>query len=349
MFSMRSYETNDYSITKDGNFQLMLSRLIASDFSEITVCLPDKCSDFKEFVEFAAAKFTFRSIDFEFLKYGANAAETRSVFWDLNAGYFGGDLSAYDVLITDITGYQGDLPFINNFNITKLPELERPYIDKFFDQDLASIRDSLFTTVINPRQREYILEVDPSLENKVVAYTKVAHSSLMPLDHKTRLLRGSNVIFWPFRISDKAYKFDEFLAMYEAKKLYEHFDLMITDPNDSYTGNSEHVTKVPMKTKEDYYKVLRCCPIVVMLDDIDTVLHPGTIEFFYYMCRVITFKNRLIGHTRMVDSIDDIGDKLHESLYNLTSIRVDDFYYSYNEVSEMYCVETIKKAIANSK
>jgi hypothetical protein len=357
IFSMRSYDTGMYSILKDGNFQLTLSRILASDFDSITVAYPTDSSDFEEFEQRVADLANGRNIYFQPMHYGANAVETREKFWTLNYDFFYSELILdYDLLITDITGYAGtmsyDIPFINNFNITKLPELDRPYIDKFFETDIKNIEAeaSLFTTVINPRQREYILQVAPHLKDKVVAYTKVAHYDLMPTgDHKTRVFDTAfsmRTIFWPFRISDKAYKWDQFLEMFIENKLDKRYKIVITDPNDSYKGDHKFVKKVKM-TKDEYYEYLLKKPIIVMLDEIDTVLHPGTIEFFFYGCNVITLLNELVGNEHQVESISQIPQKLNELGYN-SPTNTRDFVYWPKEVSEHYNKNNIEQCVQNS-
>jgi hypothetical protein len=234
IFSMRSYETSQYSICKDGNFQLTFARIIASDFDSIVVTVPYQESDLQEFKEQNKELLKDRDITFQYMFYGTNAVDTRKTFWTQNAKsiYFG-LFEDFDLVITDITGYPGKTHYINNFNVTKLPELDRPYIDEFFQQDLKAMDGALFTTVINPRQREYILEKVPHLKDKVFAYTKVAHSQMMPSDHQTRIFTPLREIFWPFRISDKAYKFNEFVEMFVEQKLDRKYKIVITDPNDS--------------------------------------------------------------------------------------------------------------------
>jgi len=345
IFSMRSYDTGQYAINKDGNFQLSLSRILASNFDSIVIAVPYDCSDFYEFHARIKPLVNGRDITFKFLKYGANAVETRRTFWKDNQDYFfSEDILDFDLLITDISGYEGtmsyDIPFINNFNITKLPELNRPYIDEFFEQDLRSMKAALFTTVINPRQRDYILEVEPILADRVFAYTKVAHWHLMPQNHQTRLYKPNRTIFWPFRISDKAYKFNEFLEVFEASKMHKRFELVITDPNDSFTGEQPYIKKIK-PSKDEYYKILQDMPIVIMLDDIDTVLHPGTIEFFHYGCQVITFENDLLPHKNMVHSIEDIPAKLQAIEYDRPSMI--NFVYGPSEISTLYCKEFVEK------
>lgn len=368
IFSMRSYETGKYAITKDGNFQLTLARVMASNFSDITICIPEEVSDQKAFMKMFVDGYTYShhltkktKIKFQPLKYGVNAVETRQQFWKMNQEFFYSEsILDYDLVITDITGYSGamsyDLPFINNFNITKLPELDRPYIDQFFDLDLESIEKSLFTTVINPRQKEYIVEVAPHLADKVKVLTKVVSRVMTPrqvkMSRSTYPGIDTNTVFWPFRISDKSYRFEEFLEHFAPLALSHsaNIRLVVTDPND--TLKQETLDKYPfivkMKpSKEDYYKILEVNPIVVMLDDIDTVLHPGTIEFFEYGCPVITLASKLLPTSHEVASISEISTVIidlleYDTEYEI-SFELDDFVYDYNEICSLFNEDNINE------
>ncbi len=327
MFSMRRYTDGKYSVLKDGNFQLSIARAYASDFEEVRIALPHDACDIEETlekfkVEIDSGKFVF--IPFT---YGVNAANTREVFWGTNWCAIWFAQKGCDVLITDITGYPGTLPVIYNFNITKLPELDRPYIDKFFETDLWSIEHSLFTTVLNPRQKEYIVEVRPDLADKVLVHTKCAHENLLPISGDVEEL-PSKMIFWPFRLSDKAYKWDEFKEAFESS-IYKGYTVVITDPNETSGDLPPYVVKIK-PTKEEYYKILQSKPIVVMLDDIDTVLHPGTIEFFHYGCPVIAFNAALIGNKNSITDLNQLSMALSNVVYNRTSMH--SFVYSKDEV-----------------
>ena len=216
--------------------------------------------------------------------------------------------------------------------ITKLPELNRPYIDKFFETDLKSIEQSLFTTVINPRQREYILEVRPDLIDKVIVDTKCAHADLLP-GHKV-WPADPKMIFWPFRISDKAYLFAEFIEAFEELGLHEDgWHITITDPNDTLAVTRPYITAIK-PTKEEYYRILASQPVIVMLDDIDTVLHPGTIEFFHYGCPVITFSSNLIPNLNTIPDLRWLRKELEDLEYN--GVDMTPFVYSHGEIDPLY-------------
>jgi hypothetical protein len=125
---------------------------------------------------------------------------------------------------------------------------------------------------------------------------------------------------------------------------------VVTDPND--TLKQETLDKYPfivkMKpSKEDYYKILEVNPIVVMLDDIDTVLHPGTIEFFEYGCPVITLASKLLPTSHEVASISEISTVIidlleYDTEYEI-SFELDDFVYDYNEICSLFNEDNINE------
>lgn len=338
IFSMRSYKTGKYSILKDGNFQLAMSRVLASDFDAVTVTVPDDASDFEETIK----RFEMHTkVNFVEAKYGENAVQTRKSFWDQNQRL---EMLDIDILITDITGYPGKSPVIYNFNITKLPELNRPYIDSFFEADILSIRNSLFTTVLNPRQKEYIVEQFPELDDKVKVYLKCASQNLLP--RSLQVLANPKYIFWPFRLSDKAYRWDEFIEVFERAELQKlGYTVTITDPNESSKNLPAYVRKIE-PTKEQYYDILSSKPCVIMLDDIDTVLHPGTIELFFYGCQVISFESSLIDNPNSVKSIVDIPKKLSNLMYDC--VDVSEFVFG-DDVSSVYNKVYITDKLAKGK
>ena len=74
-----------------------------------------------------------------------------------------------------------------------------------------------------------------------------------------------------------------------------------------------------------------------MLDDIDTVLHPGTIEFFYYGCPTITFGAKLLHNPNAIPTIDMLASALSDDIINYDR-RADltPFVYSIGEIDMLY-------------
>jgi hypothetical protein len=209
--------------------------------------------------------------------------------------------------------------------------------------------------VINPRQAEYLVQMYPALKDKVIAYTKVSHEAMLPKFYEIALFnpfapkRSANRdIFWPFRISDKAYKFEECMDALVKAGLHRRFKVTITDPNDTFKGELAEkypfVKKVKL-SKAEYYEELQKQPVVIMLDEIDTVLHPGTIEFFHYNCKVITLLSDLLPHENQVETVDQVPQKLLSLVYNEKHTDITAFEYAYGEVSNLYNKNNIETCV----
>lgn len=278
IYSMRDHESGLYSLLKDGNLQLHLSRMSKDDY----LAVPTNTSDYFNFLSLGlvdASKIVR-------LVYGSNAYDTRKNFWKYNALNVNYMCEAYNLgLVTDITGFKGEVKTLSyNFNITSYPELDRPYIDEFLEIDVKSVNSSNKTTVLNYRQKEVLVEngADPS---KIEINTKVLKPELIDIlsegdpifDYKEKY---KNYIFFPFRISDKAYNFEQVV-----NKHRDHW-IIITDPNNSYDGNYPNVVKIEIN-KNEYYRILKAKPTIVYNENPELVLHPGLAELIYFDCNIL--------------------------------------------------------------
>jgi hypothetical protein len=144
--------------------------------------------------------------------------------------------------------------------------------------------------------------------------------------------KPAKMIFWPFRISDKAYQWTQFLEAFEKQELdKDGWIVLATDPNDTLQTDASFVMTVK-PTKEQYYQILSTRPIVVMLDDIDTVLHPGTIEFLHYRCPIVTYKSGLIHNPNAIDNLEQLSDALTNLEYSVIDSKP--FVYGLTEVDQ---------------
>ena len=273
MYSMRSYETGKYSILKDGNFKLHINRM---DWDKDYIVVPDKISDLDEFLELGIIPVN----QLIFGNYGENAYDTRKNFWKNNDINF--EAIGFDV-VTDITGYPYKTNFVNNFNITKDPNTPRWYIDEFIDKDIDSIQRARNTFVLNQGQKDYLLSLDPKLKitvsQKVIRkeYFDKVGVDIPPLDFHCD-------IFFPFRLSDPAYKFDEVVENNPDKTI------LITDPNDSFEKlfKSKKYSNVVKKrfTKREYYGIIATRPRIIYNEDPQEIFHPGLADFIYFGCDI---------------------------------------------------------------
>ena len=77
IYSMRSYETGEYSILKDGNFKLQLNRM---NWDKDILFIPQNTSDLNEFLDLGILPRD----QIKTANYGENAYETRKMFWKEN-------------------------------------------------------------------------------------------------------------------------------------------------------------------------------------------------------------------------------------------------------------------------
>lgn len=272
ILSMRSYETGQYAILKDGNFQLHLHRANPGD----VITYPRNASDIKE------CERLFPEFKFVPLWYKDNAYNTRKYFWSENEFVVDSLIAYYDCdfLITDITGYDGAFDVEFNFNITADPNKPRFYIDEFLKTDMLSVNRSLQTTVLNERQKEVLINAGAD-GNKIIVTQKVIRPSIMQRlvgDLAPIHLDG---IFHPFRISDPCYRFEQVVecAIQLGQPLY------ITDPNNSFDRNKypeEALIRIFKPTKTEYYQILKGRPKIQYFENPEEVFHPGLGEFIYF-------------------------------------------------------------------
>lgn len=273
IFSMRSYETGEYAVLKDGNFQLHLHRATPGD---IITC-PKNSSDIDE------CRRLFPEFEFVPLNYRENAYSTRKYFWNENQFVVDSLVDYYDCygVITDITGYDGEHDVFFNFNITKDPSVPRSYIDEFIDIDVESVNRSVWTKVLNQCQKDVLVAHGAKAEY-IFVDTRVIRPSVMERfvkDTPTFVL--NDTIFHPFRISDKCYRFEQVVECAIKSRL----KLVITDPNDTFDRNhypEEAVIHVNKVSKLDYYSILKGQPRIVYFEDPEKVFHPGLAEFIYF-------------------------------------------------------------------
>lgn len=273
IYSMRSYETGLYSILKDGNFKLHINRIENNDI----LVIPSNSSDKEEFLSLGLHSNIIE------VEYFSNAEENRKKFWSKYQQYFDSfNLS----ILTDITGYTGNQDLYNNFNITYNPKIIRPYIDKFFDVDTLSVLKSIKTTVLNHNQKDSFIdnnyqELSIYLKSKLEVNQKVISKRYFDLVGTKQINIPKFDIFFPFRLTDKAYKFEKTVEKYKDKII------LITDPNSSYSANYENV-KVIKPTKPEYYYILSKRPTIIYNEDPELVFHPGVADFIYFKCNIVS-------------------------------------------------------------
>lgn len=277
---MRSYETGLYDVSKDGNFQLHISRANPGD----AVAFPKN--------SIGIDQFTDLGLTFLPMEYGINAYDTRSNFWKNPHNIeIISSLPEVDEVILDVSGAPSlwtDISY--NFNITSHPLIKRPYIDEFLKRDVDSINKSRRTTVLNEWQKIWLIQ-NGALEGKIEVDQRVVNplvlekytSSIDPVkcDYWREIFEG--FIFFPFRISDSCYKFEKVLEMAGLLGM----GVLITDPNESYKNDHFNVQKY-VPTKEEYYTMLSAQPKIIYYEDPEFCFHPGLGELIYFDCEIIS-------------------------------------------------------------
>lgn len=282
IYSMRSYETGEYAVLKDGNFQLHLNRAIPGDI----ICYPKNSSDIEH------CKELFPEFEFVPLVYNDNAYETRKHFWEENQTVVDSLIEYYDCafLITDITGYSGSNGVLFNFNITKDDNVERYYIDEFIEKDVESVNRSVWTKVLNQCQKDTLVKYGAN-ENLIFVDQRVVKESIIERYSEGLPPIVLDGIFHPFRISDKCYEFDKVVEISIASKV----PLYITDPNNSFNKFEHKYQKADIRllhiSKSEYYQILKGRPTIYYFENPEKVFHPGLAELIYFNANIKTEYN----------------------------------------------------------
>lgn len=286
--SMRSHVDDRYALTKDGNIQLHLARAHPGSI----ILVPANNSDI-DTLKALHPDITFIELN----NYPVNALAVRETFWKQHKQTVIDLIREYniDTVVTDITnsGLQSVVPtLVYNFNITGGdPTNPREYIDKFLLDDVYSVNNSSYTSVLNESQRDILIKHGAD-GNKIMVDRRVIRPDMYAM-YRDRpdnsYFRG---IFHPFRISDTCYRFDKVLE--DVARI--DGTVTITDPNDSYYGSQYekladrlgvdvHVVKY---TKDEYYQVLGSQPTIFYYEDPNKVFHPGLAELIYFKCNIVS-------------------------------------------------------------
>lgn len=276
IYSMRSYKTGVYDVSKDGNFQVHLHRMLRDDW----IVVPKNSVGIETFID-AGLVQADRIL---YADYGENAYATRKNFWEMNKNFK--IPAGVENLITNMTGCPWDLPIVYYLEITSHPLVPRAYVDEFLVRDVFSINESSVTLVFNDWQKTRLVQAgaDP---DKIIVSRRVIHpdvlSRLVRNAENEQNLVSKDDIFFPFRISDPCYRFEKVqgFAWMMGKRI------VVTDPNESFkTGTGDIIQIHP--TKEEYYSILMDKPTILYFEDPDFCFHPGLGELIYFGCNIVS-------------------------------------------------------------
>lgn len=318
-YSMRSYKTSKYDLTKDGNMARILSFIKTCNAEYIEVFVPPASNlttaTLRMLIDEEAnargrVKFTSSS------GYGKNAAETR-----------GSELLATHAMAEFISAY-ASTPF--DYIIVEQQRVATELIAcKNIDNDMVIYwcvasyvegKEVWFADKYKDIDRQIAQLVDTVTSTKAQCEWLGGKSHVGFFYDAEKLVRPT--VFFPFRLSDPEYGFyDKFLVMMKGIQGSpdQACDILITDPNNSIRHDEvsflEHL--VVSGDKPLYNAILKGKPIVPYYADIDTIKHIAIEEIVQAGCHVICYKNETyLGRSNVHMAADD--DEFFELLAEAT-------------------------------
>lgn len=281
VYSSRSYESGVYDMMSDGNTLKYLMKILKSEAKEIDIFYPRNSKNIeciKELTDkYAKCRVTWLARD-----YGKNAHETRNMgqkFYD----YIMGSGKQYDLIISEINTLaeivirsknkfcdkNNFIYWVGTHNIDGTLWCEGDYtLNKNIAQEITTA---------------CLLKGQPDLYGGKSFYDEYIYDPQY---------FDKQIIFFPFRLSDKCYHAEEFknVICELRNENYNNFVVLFTDVNDSHVFDKELINgfiKVP-SNKFVYQAILKGRPIIPFLDDMDKNSHSNIFEFRYYGCDIIT-------------------------------------------------------------
>jgi 3-deoxy-D-manno-octulosonate 8-phosphate phosphatase KdsC-like HAD superfamily phosphatase len=320
-YSMRNHTDGLYNPLLDGNLNLTLHRIYtamkANPNMTVTITIPMNVDDaqFKLLKSFTHLYFN-NNVTFEKIKYGKNALENRKHFNQTD------NLSELtinaDLIITDfeLSNFKSYKPVIYNFNISKINDLSRWYVDEFFDKQFQQvIESSEYVYVLNSNQKEFMINHTETIQDKqivksnVIIDTEIINKELFEFQYnfftnqldtymktiieeviQLHIKTNDHVYFIPFRLTDECYQFKTILKLLGGSN--KKCAVLVTNPNDGLIINDipenvsiiniantfEHVNK-----KSLYYYILNVISKhdsvrIPIFENPEIVLHQSLIE-----------------------------------------------------------------------
>lgn len=283
-YSMRSYRTGTYSLLADGNLNIVLHHIFNdTKTNEYTICIP--IDHVKEDLEILIKKIVpqFKcSINFMEIPYGYNAEDNRTAvphFFNKFTFY------SYSYVISYFENLQCNIPWILKMHMSKIEELGRPYADRYYGDFIQALKDPMLirADVLNYAQYNMVNRTNPAEVYKVNVNEQCLNIKLYnilgSLFTKASIVKQlddvipKNAIFFPFRISDKAYDFERVKALGRP--------VVVTDPNESL--DDPMVIKLSGNMKEILFSTLwlmqeRVDIDIALYEDCELAVHQLIIE-----------------------------------------------------------------------
>lgn len=296
MFSMRLRTGSEYNVLADGNLTMTLHRIVSIAKSnqqiKFVITVPTKTVGLSA-LKMLMIKLRCSNIEFEPKAfYSTNAAKTRKTIANYSINEIVSDDT--DLIVSEFSLLDRNDPLhrprIYNYNISSDAALKRGWIDDMFNDMVASLshdsKPECF--VLNAGQKTKLCKALP--ENNIVVETEWFDRDLIEIIMKQyvadRVVKefvkmfsiNKNSVFFPFRLTDKVYKFDELV---KSDKL-----IFVTNPNsaDIKYDNVVDLSRVfeYLDSKTMYYSALAAVKQVGLaipcFEDPRLIMHQTIVE-----------------------------------------------------------------------
>lgn len=304
--SMRTYDTNEYQLLYDGNINLTLNRIYKLDKTYIvgiTIPINHNKSHLQLLKQFVDANFEC-CVHFVQIKYGINADENRTVVPESSKTVIKRD----QIVVSDFELVEN--ADIYTFATSKVDGMPRPYVDKWL-----SVQQQLTSPIFVLNENQTVLLPNAIVQDKIMSVTLLnakrdfhinAHDVSADIDYVADIAKSRHVIFFPFRISDRAYKFAEILS------LAKIFGWMIVSTDTNHSGkDDDNVYYIKTDHKQTFYMQFLASSIpfcILCVEDYFEASHQSILELVYYAPNRFKF----IGSTK---NVGDYNAALLECLY----------------------------------
>jgi len=287
MVSMREYGSNVYNLSADGNLNAVITKIKLMKSGEVYLTIP-KNNKNKEFLERELNKSKVKVNIIETDCYATNAYETRKnhkwikfVKDILTKKRF--DLIVFTPNIIGTIGFK-NIDVIYWAIVTDTIKTKLYFLDGFrkLDMELHKKYKMVVSTL-----NQHLLFPKSVIDNNIFSFDLI---DVVPAVNKFK-----NIIFVPFRQSDKYYKVKEVYRVLEKSKRFRNYTILYTAPN-----NVAIDTKIPnvkvSNDRQSYYNILKYRPVIFYMCDPDDVIHTSMFEFIYFNCEIYYLKNSVFYH-----------------------------------------------------
>ena len=255
-YSMRNHSDGLYNPLLDGNLNLTLHRLSFIQDKEVVVTIsrPENIdtNQLNLLARFIESNEFLPTIKFVPMAYGINALANRTEVVAQNYAMIEALSTEADLFISDFENASRiDKSTIYNFNISKVSNNPRSYIDKSFDKQLWQVKKAKYTYVLNENQKaEFINSVaspksKKNIDSRVIVDSEqfnkkffesqikffAGYANTEGVDQQLDEFDGKDIILFPFRLSDPCYNIQGVIET--AKADYKNPIILTTDPNES--------------------------------------------------------------------------------------------------------------------